>query len=253
MLTGEAMSAALHFERHGNVKFGAPTRTHDKKMISNEGKMEKSFLNFKATNPDWTPTDPSGSLYLSRMADLNAHRPLSHSRRRHGQGSAAGSDVGGTVHFANDPQLENSAMHQAHDYDQALRQSRLAAVSRRRGPGSVMGMSGLLAPHGSMGIGAASVYADINMAPSAVLGDSQGSEQLEAASTSMSRAKNNSGIPADNMGPDGGVGSGLGESYVDGGRRYGGKEEEEEDLEDGGVLGLLAQIYGRRDGPAVAM
>ncbi|KAF8163406.1 autophagy protein Apg9-domain-containing protein [Crassisporium funariophilum] len=245
--------AEFNFERHGNVKFGAPTRTHDKKMISNEGKMEKSFLNFKATNPDWTPTDPSGSLYLSRMADLNAHRPLSHSRRRHGQGSAAGSDVGGTVHFANDPQLDNSSMQQAHDYDQALRQSRLAAVTRRRGPGSVMGMSGLLAPHGSMGIGAASVYADINMAPSAVLGDSQGSEQLEAASTSISRAKNNSGIPADDMGPDGGVGSGLGESYVDGGRRYGGKEEEEEDLEDGGVLGLLAQIYGRRDGPAVAM
>ena len=39
--------AEFNFERHGNVKFGAPSRTHDKKMISNEGKMEKSFLNFK--------------------------------------------------------------------------------------------------------------------------------------------------------------------------------------------------------------
>lgn len=61
--------AEFNFERHGNVKvilpsripnsnvhslltitllqFGAPTQTRDKKMISNEGKMEKSFLNFK--------------------------------------------------------------------------------------------------------------------------------------------------------------------------------------------------------------
>lgn len=30
-----------------DAQFGAPTRIHDKKMISNEGKMEKSFLNFK--------------------------------------------------------------------------------------------------------------------------------------------------------------------------------------------------------------
>ena len=38
--------------------------------MSKEGKMEKSFLNFKATHPEWQPSDPSGSLYLSRMADL---------------------------------------------------------------------------------------------------------------------------------------------------------------------------------------
>lgn len=34
------------------VQFGAPTPANDKKMISNEGKMEKSFLNFKV----WTFT-----------------------------------------------------------------------------------------------------------------------------------------------------------------------------------------------------
>ena len=57
------------------------------------------------------------------------------------------------------------------------------------------------------------------------------------------------------MAADEGVVSGLGESYVDGTKRYVGKaaEEEDESLEDGGVLGLLAQIYGRRDGPAVVM
>jgi len=43
--------AEFNFERHGNVKFGAPSRAHarDNKMVSNEGKMEKSFLNFKAS------------------------------------------------------------------------------------------------------------------------------------------------------------------------------------------------------------
>ena len=30
-------------------------------------------------------------------------------------------------------------------------------------------------------------------------------------------------------------------------------DDEEEELEDGGVLGLLAQIYGRRDGPSVGI
>ncbi|KAL0562376.1 autophagy protein atg9, partial [Marasmius crinis-equi] len=39
--------AEFNFERHGNVKFGAPTEVEDKRMVSNEGKMEKSFLNFK--------------------------------------------------------------------------------------------------------------------------------------------------------------------------------------------------------------
>ncbi len=52
----------------------------------------------------------------------------------------------------------------------------------------------------------------------------------------------------------GGVGSGLGGSYIDGAGRFVRKEEEEEEgMEDGGVLGLLAQIYGRRDGPVQVM
>ena len=33
--------------------------------------MEKSFLNFKATHPEWQPSDPSGgSLYLSRLTEM---------------------------------------------------------------------------------------------------------------------------------------------------------------------------------------
>jgi autophagy-related protein 9 len=63
-----------------------------------------------------------------------------------------------------------------------------------------------------------------------------------------------SDVHPENIVLDKGVGSTLGESYVDGAHHYGGinREEEEEDgVEDDGVLGLLAQIYGRRDGPPV--
>ncbi|KAF8965233.1 autophagy protein Apg9-domain-containing protein [Flammula alnicola] len=245
--------AEFNFERHGNVKFGAPTRAQDKKMVSNEGKMEKSFLNFKAANPDWNPTDPTGSLYLTRMADLNSHFQYPYYRRRHGHGSSAATDLAGGVHFVNDPPSE-SIIHtdRAHDYDQALRQSRMSAAVRRRPGGSIMGMSTLMAAAGpSTG---ASVYGDVATAASAVLGDSQGSVQLGAAAASSGVAKNKGGGSAvlrEDMVADGGVGSGLGESYVDGAKRFGGgrEEEEEEGMEDGGVLGLLAQIYGRRDGP----
>ena len=33
--------------------------------------MEKSFLNFKASNPSWIPQDPTSSLFLSRLTDVN--------------------------------------------------------------------------------------------------------------------------------------------------------------------------------------
>ncbi|KAF8798110.1 APG9-domain-containing protein [Phlegmacium glaucopus] len=236
--------AEFNFERHGNIKFGAPTQAHDKKMVSNEGKMEKSFLNFKATNPDWNPTDQSGSLYLSRMIDLNARR------RHHNTGLAGGSEAAGAVHFASDPPQESSV-------DMALRESRLAtAVGRRRGlGGSVMGVSGMLGAGAGPAL-VASVFGDLSTAPSAVLGDSQGSMKLSATSTGVSRTRKEPGRSSEEIAVDEGVASGLGGSYVDGTKRYVGKaveEEEDENMEDGGVLGLLAQIYGRRDGPAVVM
>ena len=57
--------AVFDFQRHGNVKvgfvfiatgsgadylqFGAPTTVNDERLMSKEGKMEKSFLNFKVS------------------------------------------------------------------------------------------------------------------------------------------------------------------------------------------------------------
>ena len=151
------------------------------------------------------------------------------------------------------------------EYDAALRQSRIAALRRRVPGGSVMNMSTLMATgaggHSMMG---ASVFGDPANAPSVVLGDSQGSQQLgqatprsppaSAQKTPTRTTPGAGGSGSEILLEDGGVGSGLGGSYVDGTKRFGGKEEEEEEgMEDGGVLGLLAQVYGRRDGPPVVI
>ncbi|KAJ2960340.1 hypothetical protein NQZ79_g4339 [Umbelopsis isabellina] len=66
--------ALFDFRRHGNVKYGAPVAVEDEHYVSKGGKMEKSFLNFKANNPSWMPTDPAGSMYLSRMAEYKDHK-----------------------------------------------------------------------------------------------------------------------------------------------------------------------------------
>lgn len=88
------------------------------------------------------------------------------------------------------------------------------------------------------------------MAKTAVLGDSQGSVNLNPATHSTET------IHGEDLAADGGVGSGLGDSYVDGkgSKAYASHHEnqdEDEGMEDGGVLGLLAQIYGAKgQGPA---
>ncbi|KAJ3985416.1 putative transmembrane protein [Lentinula detonsa] len=249
--------AEFNFERHGNVKFGAPNPIKDQRMLSNEGKMEKSFLNFKAANPEWTP-DPLGSLYLSRIQDFTAAHPTINSMLRRRQAESSGMSP-----FTTQPvtslsphstrQTEVALADRAQEYDRALLQSQYAA--RRRGGGSVMGMSALNQPSASSIFGPSAMAG----ARTAVLGDSQGSVMppvATLANLSPEVEVEESGIgaiPDEELGPDGEVGGGLGGSYIDGARRptrpvYE-EEEEEEDLEDGGVLGLLAQIYGRRDGP----
>ncbi|KAF9356234.1 autophagy protein atg9 [Mortierella sp. AD094] len=78
--------AVFDFKRHGNVKYGAPAGSKtEERFVSNEGKMEKSFLNFKQNNPDWEPNDPEGSMYLSKLLETDTrlgHRQ--HHRHRSG-------------------------------------------------------------------------------------------------------------------------------------------------------------------------
>ncbi|THU88587.1 putative transmembrane protein [Dendrothele bispora CBS 962.96] len=246
--------AEFNFERHGNVKFGAPAQVSDKRMISNEGKMEKSFLTFKAANPEWTP-DHSGSLYLSRMQDFSAAHPNSFIRRRQG----VDPNTIGLTSPPSGPNTETSLADRAQEYDRALKQSQLAA--RKRGLGaSTLGMSAL-APGGQSlaGPSASSIFGAMAGAQTAVLGDSHGSVTVATGAKidgtgvfDTPESSRIAPIPSGDLGPDGEISSGLGGSYVDGARRVKPAQEEEEDegMEDGGVLGLLAQIYGRRDGPA---
>lgn len=184
------------------------------------------------------------------MADFSAsHHPHMFGRRR----QSAITNLEGTVHFAapEQPRVEGTLADKAQEYDRALRQSQYAAATRRRAPGgSVLGMSTL-----SVGPSSSSIFGGVAMAQTAILGDSQGSIRVSTGLKGAGRTSGVEGgetrIPLEDLAPDGGVGSGLGESYVDGGKRvmaYGGEEEEDDGLEDVGVLGLLAQIYGRREG-----
>jgi autophagy-related protein 9 len=140
---------------------------------------------------------------------------------------------------------EGSLADRAQTYDWALRQSRYAAKVRRRQGGAGSGSNSGLAPMLSSSIRQSGI-GGIATAQTVVLGDSQGSEVLETG------AQSNEGIPDEGLVPDGEVGSELGESYVDGAKlsktNVASGENEDEQLDEGGVLGLLAQIYGGRGG-----
>ncbi|TFK54601.1 APG9-domain-containing protein [Heliocybe sulcata] len=241
--------AQFNFEKHGNVKFGAPSKVNDERLISKDGKMEKSFLNFKAANPTWNPIDPSGSMYLSRMADYRANHlgPLNRCRQQWPAASTVALDT--TVHTSREPKPDLAA--RAQEYDRALLQSQ--ALARQRHGSTVLTGAGSTLDQGQ-GPSSSSIFrsgiAGMETAQTTILGDSQGSQVLDPP------ANQTDDIPEEDIAPDGGVGSGLGGSYVDGAvnaRRArafasGSQERQEEDdgLEDAGVIGLLAQIYGTR-------
>jgi autophagy-related protein 9 len=205
--------------------------------MSNDGKMEKSFVSFKAAHPEWMPTDPTSSLYLSRIADLSARRAADDQTPRPPGISVAG------------PTTDH-----VREYERALHESQTAAVRRRGGAGLGFGAASTM-----LGQSTGTVYQS-GMAQSVALGDSDGSvaladpqqqPQSSSASAPMPIPSGSGELVADS---EGDVRSALGESYVDGARRHprgvaGGarsiqEEEDEEGLgADGGVLGLLAQIY----------
>lgn len=195
--------------------------------------MEKSFLNFKAAHPEWTPRDPSGSLYLSRMADLNTVGLVR--RRLFRKSSDFSPGVDSTTQLnERSPDLSE----RAGEYDRALRHSQNA----RRRTGNLM-QSRL-----GQGPSSSSIFQSgvgLQVAQTAILDDSNGSAARSAPEINIQAST----IPEEDLVEDGGVGSMLGESYVDGRRPKGpsviqSQQEEDEELEDGGVLGLLAQIYG---------
>lgn len=182
------------------------------------------------------------------MADFSAAHPLGLGRRRLFQQQQRGFDVANsnstmqsTVHL--DSGRKADINDRANEYDRALKASQMA---RRRNIGASALMQSRLGP----GPSASSIFQsnaglNFNMAQTAVLGDSQGSTMPQPL---HSQQPSESVIPEEDLVSDGGVVSALGESYVDGKRPQVGvsqsQREEDEELEDGGVLGLLAQIYG---------
>ena len=158
----------------------------------------------QAANPQWNPSDPSGSLYLSRLADYGgAHLPPT-ARRSHSHNRFDGSEV---------------RVNRAQDYDRILQQSTAKAAAKRRPTATSRTL---------------------------LQDTTQSADQTPVQSVSIPAVRH------EDRTPDGGVGSELGDSYVDEiSMRKAGKtflpvnseRQEDGELRDAGILGLLAQIY----------
>ncbi len=214
-------------------------------------------MSFKAAHPEWMPADPSGSLYLSRIADLSARR--------------ASDDQTPRPNVSLSP--TTTATDRTREYERALHESQTAAVRRRGAAALGVGGVGFDTASTMLGQSTGTVYQS-GMAQSVSLGDSDGSVAVanlqppappsysssSSAAVGVPMPSGVSGSASGELGADsqGDVRSTLGESYVDGARRHprgglGGRSIQEEDDEDGlgadgGVLGLLAQIYSGTSG-----
>ncbi len=170
--------------------------------------MEKSFLNFKATNPEWVPNDPAGSVYLTKMADISASYQNHTSPVRAGAGAATSAQ-------------KRALAERARRYELAMQNSIRAAQQQKR-PARTPYTRPVQPPHPTI-------------------------QQSE--------------IPEEDRTSDGGVESKLGDSYVEDVRTRGGmlidrskpyveqsqnEMDGDDELANGGFVGLLQQIYGQR-------
>ncbi|VDC03011.1 unnamed protein product [Peniophora sp. CBMAI 1063] len=228
--------AVFDFERHGNVRFGAPGGgARDKRHVSKDGKMEQSFIGFTRAHPEWVPNDRGGlgSVYLERLQDRDREKD----RRR----SSKLAPHAGTPPATSPARTAQTLQPEdrAQEYEHALMQSQ--ALARRRG-GGLGASSVFMGPPRDM---AASGMYTSAMAQTAVLGDSGTLPEVNSPSTATASPRR--GAPAE-LAVDELEGEG---SYVDGAQRKSVSQDiddaEEEELRDGGVIGLLAQIYS---GPA---
>lgn len=241
--------AVFDFKRHGNIKFGAPSFGElgaednkrdgwqdDERLQSKDGKMEKSFLAFKAAHPEWAPTDPTGSLYLERLREMHQdmNRPPQQATGAISRRSTAPAFGIGSTMQARSTLAERSEL-----YEKALAQSMANARAKRAMAGSLQMTAAASNPA---------------RRPNPQLPQTQPVQNLGLVQSAV--------LDADDRAEDGGIGSELGDSYVDDVRTRGGRivldsqmeprrEEAEDELEaeelaNGGVLGLLAQIYDRK-------
>lgn len=181
------------------------------------------------------------------MASIYQHHPTqlwgSHYHPNSNAGVSTGVSGGGDL------------VERSREYDRALKASQMVRSRFQpppaRNPGDIQ----------------QSLMVGMDMAQTAILGDSEGTRALPSNDKGKSdldprpfEVKDKGKATAERRDSEEGVGegpvSGLGESYVDGTAKRPKllglsqtqqQEEDEEFLADGGVLGLLAQIYGRKD------
>ncbi|GAA5965569.1 hypothetical protein JCM21900_005159 [Sporobolomyces salmonicolor] len=144
--------AVFDFKRHGDTRFGAPVQVQEERWKSTEGKMEKSFLTFAASNPAWVPRDQTQSLFLSKMTEVPAastlHPPLHASvhqpHSRHPSSTALHPHpTRATCRGSRFAPLAEEAMPNARRradksrmYDRAFQQSALLSSANLRGAGA---------------------------------------------------------------------------------------------------------------------
>lgn len=207
----------------------------------------------QAANPEWQPTDPTSSLYLSRMAEYT-----------HGHAGA-----GGRHFIQNSPsrriaERERRLADRAQEYDRALKESQSAARRRRttnirvtpianessssRSKAPLRAHTTSASQVETTARNNTSVEDSTNPFPAPIDEHEQQSSRVHASSDVFT-----ANPISDELTRNGEVHSELGESYADG-RVMRGRPNtmepsvrpEEEDVEDDGMLGLLAQIYGTR-------
>jgi len=218
--------AVFDFKRHGNVNFGAPGEVQDERYLSKEGKMEKSFLNFKAANPDWNPRDPTGSVYLDRLAQIHpTHHPT------YGPGPSA---------FT---RRHNRLGGMTSDYrHSAILGSTITGAGRSITP----------LPNVLSALTKEQRNAELAKTYEAALQKSvamKGKTRTDGATPHAQTSSEGAARPEE-------VQSELGDSYIDGGTAHAPRsglddernidELEADELANGGVMGLLTQIYDRR-------
>jgi autophagy-related protein 9 len=123
-------------------------------------------------------------------------------------------------------------------YDRALRQSQTLATARQR-----RGAASTTHPGPSASMFMSQPGSGMSMAQTAILGDSQNSIALQPKVSAVPQQEAEEPEELDES------------DYIDGKKTNidvgQSQQEEDDDLEGGGVIGLLAQIYGTRgQGPA---
>lgn len=74
--------ASFDLKKCGDAAYGAAPSDQPQNLASKEGKMEKSFFNFKANNPEWTPDEAGKELLTKVLTTPMAASPVSLSRSR---------------------------------------------------------------------------------------------------------------------------------------------------------------------------